>query len=170
MTCDLLLQLLLHRHALALARALRGGRRLEGAGRGPGGGLSSAAAAAGVPGPLRRRALPLAERWPSWRPVSAVEVRGRAAKGSQQGRPCSDGAVRCPDSGPATTEMVRDLGRGHYGDFFKLGLGGRPWTGESCLLGEGAGAFLDTIGAWEGPSVLPCPGQTRTLHTSCGEA
>ncbi|VCW68238.1 unnamed protein product [Gulo gulo] len=75
-------RVLLHGHAVVLRPALRGGRRLEGAGWGPGGGLGSAAAAAGVPGPLRCRALPLAERWPRWR----------------------------PDSGPATTEMVRDLG------------------------------------------------------------
>ena len=47
LTCDPVLQLLLHGHALVLGPALRGGHLLEGAGRGPGGSWGPASAAAG---------------------------------------------------------------------------------------------------------------------------
>lgn len=163
-----LLQLLLHGHALVLGPALPGGRRLEGAGRGPGGGRGSAAAgAAGVPEPLRR-ALLLPARWPRWRPVSALGVGVRAAKGSQLGRPCSDVAARCPDPGPGMTtgNGLRSGMRTLWGLF-------QTWAWRTtkqvspASWGRGMGAFLGTTAAWEGPNVLPCPGRTCT---SCCEA
>lgn len=138
MTCAPLLQMLFHGHSLVFWLALRGGSRLEGSGRGPGGGCGAAVSAGGA-----QRLLPALpeEARPKQKLVSALGLGVRAAKGSQTERPCPDHVAPRPRSWEDDDRKWFEMwDENTVGTFTNLGFQDEG-TGKSCLLGKGGRGF-----------------------------